>query len=107
MDVPPVEESQSLPPAIGQLVYRNYHFEGKPAVIGNMHNVEDQRIDSRIVLSDLFKRAGVQDGDGFMIAIQKTDSRFTDSRWDIKEGGRLEKTDLTKKLVIPVDRTDS
>lgn len=104
MDVPPVEEVSPLPPAVGQLVYRNYHFEGKPAVVGNMHNIEDERIDSRIVLSDLFKRAGVQDGDGFIIAIQKTDSRFADTRWDIKEGGRLEKTELSKKLIVPVDK---
>ena len=102
MNTPPVEDQPK--PAIGQLVYRNYHFEGKPAVVGNMHTIEDERVDSRIVLADLFKRAGVEDGDGFIIAVQKTDSRFADSRWDIKEGGRLEKTDLTQKLVLPVDK---
>lgn len=102
MNTPPVEDQPQ--PAIGQLVYRNYHFEGKLAVVGNMHTIEDERVDSRIVLSDLFKRAGVSDGDGFIIAVQKTDSRFANSRWDIKDGGRLEKTDLTQKLVLPVDK---
>ena len=101
MSVPPVVEPDQTPPAMGQLVYRDYHFAGKPAVIGNMHSIEDQRVDSRIVLADLFQRAGVKDGDGFMIAIQKTDSRFADSRWDIKEGGRLEKTDLSVEIIIP------
>lgn len=96
----PDAEPELSPPAIGQLVYRNYHFEGKPAVVGNMHNIDDQKIDSRIVLSDLFNRAGIKDGDGFVIAIQKTDSRFADTRWDIKDGGRLEKTELNKKLII-------
>lgn len=97
----PNAEPELSPPAIGQLVYRDYHFAGEKAVIGNMHTIEDQRIDSRAVLADLFDRAGIKDGDGFMIAIQKTDSRFADTRWDIKEGGRLEKTELNKKLVIP------
>lgn len=88
-------------PARGRLVYRNYYAGGEPAVIGNMHNVLDERIDSRHVMMDLFQRAGVQDGDEFLISVQRVGPKFPTVKFVIGEQGRLQKFTSEKRIVVP------
>lgn len=88
-------------PAMGRLVYRDYYAGSEPAVIGNMHNVLDERIDSRHVMMDLFQRAGVQDGDEFLISVQRIGSKFPETKFVIGEQGRLMKFTSEKKIILP------
>lgn len=88
-------------PAMGRLVYRNYYAGDQPAVIGNMHGIDDSRLSSRDVLMDLIMRAGIQDGDEYLIAVTKIGPRFCDTQWRIGEGGRLERVDLSKNSIVP------
>lgn len=88
-------------PAMGRLVYRNYYVGSEPAVIGNMHNVLDERIDSRHVMGDLFQRAGVQDGDEFLISVQRIGPKFPCTKFVIGEQGRLMKLQSDKSIIIP------
>lgn len=94
------ERESSRQPAMGRLVYRNYYHKDQPAVIGNMHSVDDGRLSSRDVLMDLIMRAGIQDGDEYLIAVTKIGSRFCDTQWQINEGGKLERVDLQKKIIV-------
>ena len=95
------ERETSFRPAMGRLVYRNYYHADQPAVIGNMHGIDDSRLSSRDVLMDLIMRAGIQDGDEYLIAVTKIGPRFCDTQWRIGEGGQLERVDLDKKIIIP------
>jgi hypothetical protein len=88
-------------PAMGRLVYRDYYAGSEPAVIGNMHNVLDERIDSRHVMVDLFQRAGVQDGDEFLISVQRIGPKFPETKFVIGEQGRLMKFTSEKKIILP------
>lgn len=96
---PPAGDKPNI--AIGKLVLRTYYFGGQPAMINNMHNILDERIDSRAVLLDLFTRAGVEDGDEFLISVQRIGPKFPDEKWSIGEGGKLEKSASPNKIILP------
>lgn len=96
---PPAGDKPNI--AIGKLVLRTYYVGGEPAMINNMHNVLDERIDSRAVLLDLFTRAAVQDGDEFLISVQRIGPKFPDEKWSIGEGGKLEKSVSPNKIILP------
>mgnify|MGYP000491038308 CR=1 FL=1 len=94
------ERETSFRPAMGRLVYRNYYAGDQPAVIGNMHGIDDSRLSSRDVLMDLIMRAGIQDGDEYLIAVTKIGPRFCDTQWRIGEGGQLERVELGKSIIV-------
>lgn len=94
------ERETSFKPAMGRLVYRNYYAGDQPAVIGNMHGIDDSRLSSRDVLMDLIMRAGIQDGDEYLIAVTKIGPRFCDTQWQIGDGGQLERVELGKSTIV-------